>query len=147
MKITFNARLSVASTRQFVSGSQNSPVREDSQIDFAIVNEGAAWERDLYKSDSQILATIDFSCRQIARKTLSVRKNFTGNINLSQTSRLNLDKFGIGNDIPVITDRHCSQTIGLMVAQGSILRVVHSSKFTHFNLIIDFGLESFQTKG
>ena len=32
------------------------------------------------------------------RKTLSVRKNFIST--LSQTSRLNLDKFGIGNEIP-----------------------------------------------
>ena len=42
---------------------------------------------------------IGFS-REIARKTLSVKKNFKGNIHLSQSSRLNLDKFGIGNEIP-----------------------------------------------
>ena len=49
------------------------------------------------------------------QKTLSVRKNLTVNTNLGQTSRVNLDKFGIGNDVRVIADRHCSQIIGLMV--------------------------------
>ena len=37
---------------------------------------------------------------EIAGKTLSVRKNIIGNINSGQKSRLNLDKFGIGNEIP-----------------------------------------------
>ena len=32
--------------------------------------------------------------KSVARKTLSIRKN------LGQTNYLNLDKFGIGNDIP-----------------------------------------------
>ena len=41
-----------------------------------------------------------FSSRDIDGKFLSVWKNFIGNINLGQPSRLNLDKFGIGNDIP-----------------------------------------------
>ena len=41
----------------------------------------------LHKNFSQILAIIDFSSREIARKTLSVRKNIIGNINLGQTSR------------------------------------------------------------
>ena len=40
-----------------------------------------------------------FQTEKIARKTLSVDKNFIGNINLGQKSRLNLDKFGIGIDI------------------------------------------------
>ena len=34
------------------------------------------------------------------REILSVRKNVIGNINVGQTSRLNLDKFGISNNIP-----------------------------------------------
>ena len=54
----------------------------------------------LHKNVSQILAIINFSSRESAGKTLSVRKNIIGNTNLGQTSRLNLDKFGIGNDIP-----------------------------------------------
>ena len=35
---------------------------------------------------SQILVTIDFSSGEIAGETLSVRKNFIGNINFDQTS-------------------------------------------------------------
>ena len=50
--------------------------RQDSQIDFA----------GLHKNVSQILATIDFSSGEIAGKSLSVRKNFIGDINLGQTS-------------------------------------------------------------
>ena len=34
------------------------------------------------------------------RKLLVSKEEFIGNINLHQTSRLNLDKFGINNDIP-----------------------------------------------
>ena len=41
-----------------------------------------------------------FSSREITGKTLSARKNIIGNITLSQTGRLNLDKFGVGNYIP-----------------------------------------------
>ena len=41
-----------------------------------------------------------FSSREITGKTLSAGKNITGNVTLSQTSRLNLDKFGVGNYIP-----------------------------------------------
>ena len=48
----------------------------------------------------QILATINFSGGEIDGKFLSVWKNFIGNITLGQTSRLNSDKHGIGNDIP-----------------------------------------------
>ena len=51
-------------------------------------------------SSIRCITVIDFSSREIAGKTLSVRKNITGNINLGQTSHLNLDKFGTGNDIP-----------------------------------------------
>ena len=38
-----------------------------------------------------------FLSGEIAGKALPARKNFIGSINLGQTSRLNLDKFGIGN--------------------------------------------------
>ena len=54
----------------------------------------------LHKNVSQMLATINFSSGEIARKTLSVKKNFISNVNLGQTNCLNLDKFVIGNDIP-----------------------------------------------
>ena len=53
-----------------------------------------------HKNVSQILATINFSSGEIDGKFLLVWKNFIGNINLGQASRLNLDKFGISNDIP-----------------------------------------------
>ena len=56
--------------------------------------------RVLHNNVSQILATVNFSSGEIDGKFLSVWKNFIGNINLGQTIRLNLDKFGIGNDIP-----------------------------------------------
>ena len=54
----------------------------------------------LHKTVSQILVIINFSSRDITGKTLSVRKDFISNINLGKTSCLNLDKFGISNDIP-----------------------------------------------
>ena len=43
-----------------------------------------------------------FSGTEITGKTLSARKNIIGNITLalSQISRLNLDKFGVGNYFP-----------------------------------------------
>ena len=78
-----------------------STLREDSQIEFAMGNVFfARLGVGLHRNISQILAIIDFSSKEIARKTLSVSKNIIGNINLGQTSRLNLDKFGISNDIP-----------------------------------------------
>ena len=52
------------------------------------------------KNVSKILAIINISSRESTGKTLSVRKNIIGNINFSQTSRLNMDKFGVGNDNP-----------------------------------------------
>ena len=76
--------------------------REDSQIDFATGNVFCTFQGvgGLHKNVSQILAIIDFSSREITGKTLSARKNIIGNITLSQTSRLSLDTFGVGNYIP-----------------------------------------------
>ena len=80
-----------------------SVLREDSQIDFANGNIFCTFGMRkgggeiLHENISQILATIDFSSGETAGKTLSVMKNLIGNINLDQTSHLNLDKFG--NDI------------------------------------------------
>ena len=54
----------------------------------------------LHKNVSQNLAPIHFSIGEAASKTLPVRKNFIGNINLAQTRCLNLEKFGIGKDNP-----------------------------------------------
>ena len=54
----------------------------------------------LHKNSSQILAIIDFFKRRNYQKTSSVRKNTIANINLSQISCSNLDKFGVGNGIP-----------------------------------------------
>ena len=47
-----------------------------------------------------MLAIIYVFDRHITGKTLSARKNVIGNITLSKISRLNLDKFGVGNHIP-----------------------------------------------
>ena len=41
-----------------------------------------------------------FSSGEITEKTLSASKNNLGNVTLSQTNRLNLDKFGIDTYIP-----------------------------------------------
>ena len=49
-----------------------------------------------------------FSSREITGKTLSARKNIIGNITLSQTSCLGLNKFGVGHYIP---DRHHSHKL------------------------------------
>ena len=57
--------------------------------------------RVLHKNVSQILAIIDFfKQKNYWKKPLSARKNIIGNITLSKTSRLNLEKFGIGDYIP-----------------------------------------------
>ena len=79
---------------------KNSPVQGKTHKSILTRNVFCVWA--LHKIVSQILATINFSSGEIARKTLSVGNNFTGtcNINLGQTSHLNLDKFDISNDIP-----------------------------------------------
>ena len=41
-----------------------------------------------------------FQAEKLLEKTLSARKNIIGNITISKTSRLNLDKSGVGNYIP-----------------------------------------------
>ena len=51
----------------------------------------------LHKNVSEMLSIVIFFDRHITGKTLSARKNVIGNITLSQISRLNLDKFGVGN--------------------------------------------------
>ena len=81
-------------------------LREESQIDFAIGNVLLhTWGMGvLHKNVSQILARMDFSSREVAEKTLSVRENIIGNIHLGQTSHLNLDKFGLGNNL--IANQH-----------------------------------------
>ena len=65
----------------------------------------------LQKNVSQILAKIDFSSKEITRKILSARKNTISNITLSQTSSLDLHKFGGGNYIPDCPDRHHSDNL------------------------------------
>ena len=75
--------------------------REDPQIDFATETFLALERGGVHKDVSKIfIATINFSSGEIDGKFLSVWKNFIGNINLSQKSRLNLDKFGIRKDNP-----------------------------------------------
>ena len=84
MRVTFTLLLSV----DFQKGSsflvyKNSPVREDSEIDFPTGNVlcvcVCAWGGG-HKNISQILPTIDSSRGEIARKTWSVMKCFTGNM-------------------------------------------------------------------
>ena len=41
-----------------------------------------------------------FQAEKWQEKLLSVRENFIDGVNLGQTSYLNLDKFGIGNNVP-----------------------------------------------
>ena len=60
----------------------------------------ARWEGVTQERFSNFSNNRFFSRREITRKTLSARKNIIGNITLSQTSRLSLDKFGAGNHIP-----------------------------------------------
>ena len=79
--------------------------REDSQIDFVTGNVsctsggggggGVTQERFSNFSNNRF-----FSSREITGKTLSARKNIIGNITLSQTSCLSLNKFGLGHYIP-----------------------------------------------
>ena len=54
----------------------------------------------LHKNFSKNFNKIDFFKQRNFRKNLVSKKNITGNITLSQTSRLNLDKFGEGSYIP-----------------------------------------------
>ena len=112
MKIIFTARLSMASTKtvpfwftKFTKGKIHKSIllRETFSL-----TEGFIQERFSHFSNNQFFKQTN------CQKTLSVRKNLTVNTNLGQTSRLNLDKCGIGNDVHVIAGRHCSQTIGLM---------------------------------
>ena len=73
---------------------------------------GGGWvgreDEVLHKNVSQILAKIDFSRKEITRKILSARQNTISNITLSQTSSLDLHKFGGDNYIPHCPDRHHS---------------------------------------
>ena len=100
MKITFTAWLSIASTKtvQFLVHKINQ--REDSQIDFTTGNVSLSGrfiqERFSHFSNNRFFKQTN------CQKTLSVRKNLTVNTNLGQTSCVNWDKFGIGNDVPVI---------------------------------------------
>ena len=79
-------------------------VREGSQIDFAMGNiflhvwgRGRGFTQECFSNFSN---NRFFQAEKLLEKTLSSRKNIIGNITLSKTSRLNLDKFGIGNYIP-----------------------------------------------
>ena len=85
MKITFTSLLSLTSTRQFVSGLQKLTSKRRITNRFSYGKRFYAFLRVLHKNVSKILATIEFSSGEIARKTLSYRKSFTGNINLGQT--------------------------------------------------------------
>ena len=81
MKVTFTSLL--PPQRQFVSGLEK------------LTSKGRLTDQFFYgkhflcvgvfhKNVSQILVTIYFSSGEIARKTLSAKKSFTGNINLGE---------------------------------------------------------------
>ena len=64
----------------------------------------------LHKNVSQILAIINLFKQRNYRKNLISKEENYGYITLSQTSCLNLDKFGVGNYISVlIADQRHSQ--------------------------------------
>ena len=55
----------------------------------------------LQKNVSQILATIDFSSEEMSGKNSSVRKNCVRHTHkFDQTSRLNLERFDMGHNVP-----------------------------------------------
>ena len=78
-------------------------LREDSQIDFATGNVffltfgGGGFTQERFSNFGN---NRFFQAEKLLEKTLSAGKNIIGNITLSQTSRLSLDKFGVGNYIP-----------------------------------------------
>ena len=134
--------------------------REDPQIDFAMETCFCTWERErererggggggeggVHKNVSKILATINFSSGDTDGKFLSVWKNFIGNINLGQTSRLN---FKLVFKQIWHPQGHSWLPIGTVrinytpthLGQDPILRVVCIIERTHFKLIIDLRLE------
>ena len=58
------------------------------------------WGGGVLNNVSQMLAIIDFFQAEKLLENVVSKENIIGNITLSQTRRLNLDKFGIGNYIP-----------------------------------------------
>ena len=109
MKITFTAQLSMASTKtvhfwftEFTKGKTHKSILLQ---DMFSLSEGFIRERFSHFSNNRFFKQTNY------QKTLSVSKNLTVNTNLGQTSLVNLGKFGIGNDVSVIADRHCTQTI------------------------------------
>ena len=111
MKITFTAWLSMASTKtvcfwftKFTKGKTHKLILLPETIS---LSGGVIQERFSHFSNNQFFRQTN------CQKTLSVRKNLTLNTNVGQTSHVNLNKFGIGSNIPVIVHWHCPQTIGL----------------------------------
>ena len=94
----------------------------------------------LHKNVSQILAIMDFFKQRNYRKNLVSKEENYRYITLSQTSCLNLHKFGIGN---YISDCPSAPFTGLDL----IFCVIYVSERTYFKLIIDFRLECFQAGG
>ena len=97
----------------------------------------------LHKNVSQISGTINFSSGDIAGKTLSVRTSlYKSNTNSSQTNHLNLDKFGMGNDIPDHQSALFALTTGLLTRPRPDFKAIVNLCNT-FKLLIDFRLELF----
>ena len=91
----------------------------------------------VHKNVSQILAAIEFSSGEIARKTLPVGKGFTGDINSGHSYKTWTN---LATATTFLTaDRHHwhvnFRPTGLGL--GPILRVAHNSELTRFKLIID----------
>ena len=64
---------------------------------FARLGEGGGFTQERFSNFSN---NRFFQAEKLPEKTLSARKNIIGNITLSQTSCLSLNKFGVGNYIP-----------------------------------------------
>ena len=113
MKIIFTAQLSMASTKtvrfwftKFTKGKTHKSILLRKTYAFSLT-EGFIRERFSHFSNNRFFKQTN------CQKTLSVRKNLAVNTNLGQTSRLNLDKCGIGTVVSQTTNV-VSQTTGLM---------------------------------
>ena len=96
----------------------------------------------LHRNVSQILAISDFFKQRNYQKNLVIKEENYKYITLSQTSCLNLDKFGIGN---CISDCQSAPFASLDLIFTSSTSV--SAHIFLFKLIIDFRLECFQAGG
>ena len=143
MKITFTARLSMASTKtvrfwftKFTKGKTHKSIllRETFSL-----SEGFIQERFSNFSSNRLFKQTN------CQKTLSVKKNL-----MYSEHKFRPNKSCKLGQIWHRQRRSCDCRSALFancrpngLALGPILHVVHNSKRTHFNLIVDFELERF----